>query len=72
MVVPLQAGLDRVWSEDALAVGTFLAPDGAAAYWSAVRHWNWTTQLPRVVTFMTPRRGSTARLWYSAFATNSC
>lgn len=56
MVVPLQAGLERVWSEDALAVGTFLAPDGAAAYWSAVRHWNWTTQLPRVVTFMTPRR----------------
>lgn len=56
MVVPLQAGLERVWSEDALAVGTFLAPEGAAAYWSAVRHWNWTTQLPSVVTFMTPRR----------------
>ena len=24
MVVPLQAGVERVWSEDALAVGTFL------------------------------------------------
>jgi predicted transcriptional regulator of viral defense system len=56
MVVPLQAGLERLWSEDALAVGTFLAPDGAAAYRSATRHWNWTTQLPSPVTFMTPRR----------------
>jgi predicted transcriptional regulator of viral defense system len=56
MVVPLQAGVDRIWSEDALAVGTFLTPEGAAAYWTAVRHWNWTTQLPSVVTFVTPRR----------------
>lgn len=56
MIVPLQAGVDRVWSEDALAVGAFLAPDAAGAYWTAVRHWDWTTQLPRVVTFMTPRR----------------
>jgi predicted transcriptional regulator of viral defense system len=56
MIVPLDAGAERIWSEDALAVGTFLAPEGAAAYWTAVRHWNWTTQLPRIVTFATPKR----------------
>lgn len=57
MVIPLEAGpTDRAWTEDALAVGTFIAPDGAASYWSAIRHWGWTTQLPQVVTFQTTRK----------------
>jgi predicted transcriptional regulator of viral defense system len=56
LIIPLEAGVERVWSEDALAIGCALAPQAAGAYWTAVRHWNWTTQLPRIVTFMTPRR----------------
>lgn len=54
MIVPLEAGVERKWSEDSLAVGTFLAPGGAAAYWTAVRYWGWTTQLPATVLFLTP------------------
>ena len=54
MIVPLEAGMERKWSEDSLAVGTFLAPEGAAAYWTAVRYWGWTTQLPATVLFLTP------------------
>lgn len=58
LIVPLEAGVDREWSEDPLAIGTFLAPDGAAAYWTALRHWGWTTQLPRTHFVITPRRRS--------------
>jgi predicted transcriptional regulator of viral defense system len=60
MIVPLEAGTDRRWTEDSLAVATFLVPDGAAAYWSAMCYWGWTTQLPGTVTFLAPsqRRNS--------------
>lgn len=56
LIIPLEAGVERSWSEDALAVGCALAPQAAGAYWTAMRHWNWTTQLPRIVTFATPSR----------------
>jgi predicted transcriptional regulator of viral defense system len=56
MLVPLEAGVDREWSEDPLAIGSFLAPSGGAAYWTAVRHWGWTTQLPRTQFFITTQR----------------
>ncbi len=46
MIVPLEAGMERKWSEDSLAIGTFLAPEGAAAYWTAVRYWGWTGMPP--------------------------
>ena len=61
MIVPLEAGMERKWSEDSLAVGTFLAPKGAAAYWTAVRYWGWTTQLPATVLFLTPTQRHRAR-----------
>lgn len=56
MIVPLEAGPDGRWTEDALAVGTFMVPEGAAAYWSAIRHWGWTTQLPQITQFLTSHR----------------
>jgi predicted transcriptional regulator of viral defense system len=58
LIVPLEAGVDREWSEDPLAIGTVLAPEGAAAYWTALRHWGWTTQLLRTQFFITPSRRS--------------
>ncbi|MBU2604074.1 MAG: hypothetical protein KKA32_18235 [Actinobacteria bacterium] len=61
MIVPLEAGMERKWSEDSLAVGTFLAPEGAAAYWTAVQYWGWTTQLPATVLFATPTQRHRAR-----------
>ena len=56
MLVPLEAGVSREWSEDPLAIGSFLVPSGGAAYWTAVRHWGWTTQLPRTQFFITAQR----------------
>ena len=61
MLVPLEAGTGREWSEDPLAIGTFVAPSGGAAYWTAARHWGWTAQLPRTQFFITTRRRSSAR-----------
>ena len=61
MLVPLEAGVDREWSEDPLAIGSFIVPTGAAAYWSAVRHWGWTTQLPRTQFFITQKRRAASR-----------
>ncbi len=56
LLVPLEAGTDRDWSEDPLVIGSLLVPQGAAAYWTAARHWGWTTQLPRTQFFLTPAR----------------
>lgn len=56
LIIPLEAGLDRTWSEDPLAIGTLLAPEGAGAYWTAVRHWGWTTQVPHTTFFISPKR----------------
>ena len=56
LIVPLEAGVSRQWSEDPIAIGTFLVPEGGAAYWTAIRHWGWTTQLPREYLFITSRR----------------
>ena len=56
LIIPLEAGVNREWSEDPLKIGTFLASEGAAAYWTALRHWGWTTQLPRTQLFITPVR----------------
>ncbi len=49
LIIPLEAGVERRWSAPVYEVARILVPDGAIAYWSAVRHWNWTTQLPRVI-----------------------
>lgn len=56
LIVPLEAGPERRWSEDALAVGTYVSEDSAAAYWTAARHWDWTTQYPKANLFITSRR----------------
>jgi len=56
LIIPLEAGPEREWSEDPIAIGTYLVLDGGAAYWTAVRHWGWTTQLPREYLFITGRR----------------
>lgn len=61
LLVPLQAGVGREWSGDPLVIGSFLVPTGAAAYWTAVRHWGWSTQLPRTQFFITAKRRSASR-----------
>lgn len=61
LLVPLEAGVERMWSADPIAVGSFLVPDGGAAYWTAMRYRGWTTQLPQEYLFISPRRRSKTR-----------
>jgi len=55
-VVPLEAGPESTWAEDALVVASHLTDRAAAAYWTACHYWNWTEQVPRTVFVQTPRR----------------
>lgn len=49
MIVPLEAGPERAWSENAFVVASWLLQPSAVAYWSALQHWHLTEQVPRVV-----------------------
>ena len=56
MIIPLEAGPEREWSENALIIASHLVSPGAVAYWSALRFWNMTEQLPRVQFIQTTKR----------------
>jgi len=56
MLVPLSAGPNRVWTENALVIGTHLVEPSAIAYWSALRFWNFTEQVPQTIFVQSPRR----------------
>jgi predicted transcriptional regulator of viral defense system len=61
IIVPLAAGKERQWSEDPYIIGAELVQPSAVAYWSAIRHWNWTEQIPRIVYLQTTKRRSNLR-----------
>jgi predicted transcriptional regulator of viral defense system len=56
LIVPLEAGPDRVWTEDALVLASHLVNPSMVAYRSALSHWNLTDQVPRVTYVQTPVR----------------
>jgi len=56
MIIPLEAGPERFWSENALVLASNLVSPGAVAYWSALRFWNMTEQIPRVQFIQTTKR----------------
>jgi predicted transcriptional regulator of viral defense system len=56
MIIPLEAGPERLWSENALVLASSLISPGAVAYWSALRFWNMTEQIPRVQFIQTTKR----------------
>lgn len=56
MVIPLEAGPERAWSESALVIAPHLIQPAAVAYWSALHYWNMTEQAPRVVLVQSTRR----------------
>lgn len=62
LVIPLEAGPERQWSEDSYLIATELVQPAAIAYWSALRHWNWTEQIPRIVYVQTTKRKKNSRL----------
>lgn len=48
LIVPLEAGPERQWSEDAYVLAGYLVDPAATAYWSALHYWNLTEQVPRL------------------------
>lgn len=62
LIVPLEAGVERKWTEDPRVIASQLAPDGAAAYWTALHHWGMTEQVPRTVFVQTQKRKHRARV----------
>jgi len=60
-IVPLEAGPSRQWSQDTYAVAAALVQPASIAYWSAIRHWNWTEQIPQIVYVQTTARKSRPR-----------
>jgi len=65
LIIPLEAGPERKWSADSYVIAGFLAELSAVAYWTAICHWNWTEQIPRVVYVQTTKRKS--RLIHTIF-----
>lgn len=56
LIVPLEAGPDRTWSEDAHVVAGHLVSPSMVAYWSALNYWNLTEQIPRITYVQTTAR----------------
>ncbi|MCI0698481.1 type IV toxin-antitoxin system AbiEi family antitoxin domain-containing protein [candidate division KSB1 bacterium] len=61
LIIPLEAGPSRKWTEDAAIIASALVQPAVIAYWSAIRHWNWTEQIPRIVYVQTTKRKFTPR-----------
>jgi len=49
LIIPLEAGPTRDWSESALVIAPYLIQPAAIAYWSALHYWSMTEQAPRTV-----------------------
>jgi predicted transcriptional regulator of viral defense system len=56
MVIPLEAGPQRTWSESALVIAPHLIQPAAVAYWSALHYWTMTEQVPHTVFVQSTRR----------------
>jgi predicted transcriptional regulator of viral defense system len=48
LIIPLEAGPDRTWSESPLVIAPYLIEPAAVAYWSALHYWHMTEQIPHV------------------------
>lgn len=61
LIVPLEAGPDRNWSEDAYIIAGHLVDPCAIGYWSALNHWGLTEQVPRITYVQTTDRKENRR-----------
>jgi len=61
LIVPLEAGPDRTWSEDAHVIAGHLVSPSVVAYWSALNYWNLTEQVPRITYVQTTARKENRR-----------
>lgn len=56
MIVPLEAGPDRNWTESGLVMVPHLIQPAAVAYWSAFHYWQMSEQIPRTVFVQSTKR----------------
>ena len=61
LIVPLEAGPGRTWTEDAHVIAGHLVSPGVVGYWSALYYWNLTEQVPRVTCVQTTARKENRR-----------
>lgn len=56
IIIPLEAGPEREWSENPFIIAAHLVDPGAVAYWTALHHWQFTEQIPRITYVQTTTR----------------
>jgi len=56
LLIPLEAGLERIWSESPLVIAPHLIQPAAVAYWSALHYWQMTEQIPRITFVQSTKR----------------
>ncbi|HSF81634.1 MAG TPA: type IV toxin-antitoxin system AbiEi family antitoxin domain-containing protein [Anaerolineales bacterium] len=56
LLIPLEAGPERFWSESPLVIASHLIEPAAVAYWSALLYWQMTEQLPRITFVQSTKR----------------
>jgi predicted transcriptional regulator of viral defense system len=56
IIIPLEAGPEREWSENPFIIASQLVKPAAVAYWTALHHWQFTEQVPRITYVQTTRR----------------
>ena len=61
LIVPLEAGPDRIWTEDAHVIAAHLVSPAMVSHWSALSYWNLTEQVPRVTFVQTTARKENRR-----------
>ena len=61
LIVPLEAGPDRTWTEDPGVIAGHLVSPAMVSHWSALNYWNLTSQVPRVTYVLTTARKENRR-----------
>lgn len=56
LLIPLEAGPERFWSESPLVIAPYLIKPSAVAYWSALHYWQMTEQIPRITFVQSTKR----------------
>ena len=56
IIIPFEAGPQREWSENPFVIAGELVEPAAVAYWTALHHWQFTEQVPRITYVQTTTR----------------
>jgi len=56
LLIQLEAGPARAWTENGIIIAQYLVDPAVIAYWSAMHYWNMTEQIAQVIFIQTTRR----------------